>query len=63
MTKLTEIWDKLGVTPWQFKIASLHEAGMSEWEAKNKVVMEWMLAGDFRPKLGLPFDIKPFPRR
>ena len=26
---------------------------MNEWEAKNKVVMEWMQAGDFRPLLAM----------
>jgi hypothetical protein len=48
------IWDQLGqlgVTPWDYKIASLRKAGMSEDEAKNKVVMEWMQAGNFRPLL------------
>jgi len=48
------IWDQLsqlGVTPWGYKIASLRKAGMPEDEAKNKVVMEWMQAGNFRPLL------------
>jgi hypothetical protein len=56
MTELTKIWDKLGVTPWEFKIASLRERGMPEHDAWNAVVMEWMQAGNFRPLLAMIKD-------
>jgi len=56
MTKLTEVWDKLGVTAWQFKIVSLRERGMPEWDAWNAVVMEWMQAGNFEPLLEMIKD-------
>ena len=49
---MTKIWDQMGLTPWDYEIAGLQEeAGMNEWEAKNKVVMKWMRAGDFNPLL------------
>src|SRR5262249_13144667 len=51
---MTKIWDQMGLTPWGYEIAGLQgEAGMNEWEAKNKVVMKWMQAGDFRPLLAM----------
>ena len=56
MTELTKIWDKLGVTPWEFKIASLRADGMPEHDAWNAVVMEWMQAGDFQPLLAMIKD-------
>jgi len=48
---MRKIWTQLGLTPWEYEIASLAEVSGNEHEAKNKVVMKWMRAGDFNPLL------------
>ena len=48
---MRKIWTQLGLTPWEYEIARLAEISGNEHEAKNKVVMEWMRAGDFKPLL------------
>src|SRR5262245_24061386 len=48
---MRKIWTQLGLTPWEYEIASLAEVSGNEHEAKNKVVTEWMRAGDFKPLL------------
>jgi|SRR5262249_38526735 len=48
---MRKIWTQLGLTPWEYEIARLAEVSGNEHEAKNKVVMEWMRAGDFNPLL------------
>ena len=48
---MRKIWTQLGLTPWEYEIARLAEATGNEHEAKNKVVMKWMRAGDFNPLL------------
>ena len=47
-----KIWTQLGLEPWEYELNSIAvDTGMTAHEAKNKVVMEWMRAGDFRPLL------------
>jgi hypothetical protein len=46
---MRKVWDQLKLKPWDYEIASLAEVSGNEHEAKNKVVMKWMQAGDFRP--------------
>jgi len=53
MREKTNFWDQAGLTLWDYKIDSLRVAGMSEDDARNAVVMEWMRAGDFRPLLAM----------
>jgi hypothetical protein len=49
---MRKIWDKLGLTPWDYEINLLAEQeGMNPWVAKSYVIMKWMRAGDFRPML------------
>ena len=48
---MRKIWTQLGLTPWEYEIASLADVSGNEHEAKNKVVTEWMRAGDFKPLL------------
>ena len=47
------VWDRLGVKPWDYEIDCLRVEGMPEHEARNKVVMQWMQVGDFRPLLAM----------
>src|SRR5262249_43650122 len=47
-----KIWTQLGLEPWEYEFNSIAvETGMAAHEAKNKVVMEWMRAGNFEPLL------------
>jgi hypothetical protein len=47
---MRKIWEQLGLKPWEYEFNSIAaETGMTAHEAKNKVVMKWMQAGDFRP--------------
>jgi hypothetical protein len=49
---MRKILTQLGLEPWEYELNSIAvETGMTAHEAKNKVVMEWMRAGDFRPLL------------
>jgi hypothetical protein len=52
---MKKIWEQFkeqtGLEPWEYQIASLAEVGGDEYEVRDKVVMEWMQAGDFRPLL------------
>ena len=48
---MRKIWTQLGLKPWEYEIARLAEINGNEHEAKNKVVMDWMRAGDFDPLL------------
>jgi len=50
---MRKVWTQLGLKPWEYEIARLAEVSGNEHEAKNKVVMEWMRAGDFRPLLSM----------
>jgi hypothetical protein len=55
---MKKVFDKLreheGIDgEWQFKIERLQFDGMDEDDAWHKVVMEWMLIGDFKPLLAL----------
>jgi hypothetical protein len=46
-----KVLERMGLEHWEFEIHRLREGGMSEPDAKNKVVMDRMLAGNFRPLL------------
>ena len=47
-----KIWTQLGLESWEYEFNSVAvETGTTAHEAKNKVVMEWMRAGNFQPLL------------
>jgi hypothetical protein len=51
---MTKIWDQLKLDPWDYEIAVLGDTSGMPWhQARSKVVMKWMRAGDFRPLLAM----------
>jgi hypothetical protein len=49
---MKKVLEKLGMKEWQLRINRLQaEEGLSEFEARHKVVMEYMQWGDFKPLL------------
>jgi hypothetical protein len=50
---MKKILNQLDLKPWDYRIASLVEDGMTEHEAQTKVVVEWMKAGKFQPLLAM----------
>jgi hypothetical protein len=48
---MREIWNQLGLTPWDYEINLMADQGMNLHKAKSHVIMKWMKAGDFRPLL------------
>jgi hypothetical protein len=50
---MKKVLAKMGLEHWEYEVHRLWKEGMSEHDAKTKVVTDRMLAGDFRPLLSI----------